>query len=153
MRSELRTFERHSIKKKSQRFPSWNRAQTSKRPMGATPNPFWKKFHFFQNVPLTRTAFHSIFVRVLGVIAQLVERLHGMQEVRSSTLLSSTKKTRLKRVFFISLVNARLASLNAAYNTLARFHSRWHAKTPRASNFFREAFAKKMHFSKIVIWL
>ena len=25
-----------------------------------------------------------------GVIAQLVERLHGMQEVRSSTLLGST---------------------------------------------------------------
>ena len=43
---------------------------------------------------------HSIFVRVLGVIAQLVERLHGMQEVRSSTLLSSTKKDSLKRVFF-----------------------------------------------------
>jgi hypothetical protein len=27
---------------------------------------------------------------VLGAIAQLVERLHGMQEVRSSNLLSST---------------------------------------------------------------
>ena len=38
----------------------------------------------------------------LGVIAQLGERLNGIQEVRSSILLSSTnsKKTVLRRRFF-----------------------------------------------------
>ena len=63
-----------------------------------------QKNHFFYFSPLTILFSSSIFGPALGVIAQLVERLHGMQEVRSSTLLSSTEKNRLqcKRFFFIS---------------------------------------------------
>ena len=55
------------------------------------------------SAPLTRAKYFSLFGSPFGVIAQLVERLHGMQEVRSSTLLSSTKKTRLKAGLFLSV--------------------------------------------------
>ena len=66
------------------------------------PYPDVKKNHFFSHPPLTRRTKHSIFGPALGVIAQLVERLHGMQEVRSSTLLSSTEKPLdYQAVFFI----------------------------------------------------
>ena len=36
-----------------------------------------------------------MFDRVLGAIAQLVEHLHGMQGVRSSSLLGSTEFSKL----------------------------------------------------------
>ena len=42
------------------------------------------------------TAIPSV-VAIFGAIAQLVERFHGMEEVRSSILLSSTKKPQVRR--------------------------------------------------------
>ena len=41
------------------------------------------------------------FDRVLGAIAQLVEHLHGMQGVRSSSLLGSTRLTKSLTGFFV----------------------------------------------------
>ena len=42
-----------------------------------------------------------MFDRVLGAIAQLVEHLHGMQGVRSSSLLGSTELTKSLTGFFV----------------------------------------------------
>ena len=44
--------------------------------------------------------FIAIFAVVNGVLAQLVERLNGIQKVRSSILLCSTRGTRRLRVLF-----------------------------------------------------
>ena len=53
--------------------------------------------------------YYSLFPFVDGVIAQLVERLNGIQKVRSSTLLGST----IHKVFFLLAAADKPSSLQS----------------------------------------
>ena len=65
-----------------------------------------KKFQAFLLTLNTRYSFFASFPS--GALAQLVERLHGMQEVRSSTLLCSTIfRLPSRKVFFVPKAEAQ----------------------------------------------